>query len=171
MSFQDISTKGLRYIVGELEKIQNSEQHDDLVNRCKAEVEKRDRMTEGGQVKDEKFSRLDEMPYGKYVGCKFTGIPVAYLTEEAERIAKITSPTDEEKKVLATIKHTLAWKARKPPITKMPFGKHKDQPFDEIPVGYLKWLKNNAAQPGGRPLDEDLASAMQASIDRRPNEE
>jgi hypothetical protein len=25
----------------------------------------------------------------------------------------------------------------------MPFGKHKDKPINEIPKGYLVWLKNN----------------------------
>lgn len=169
MSFQNVSTQGLRDVLGMLVQVQSSEQHDDLLNAFKAEIDKRERMTEGGQAqaKDEKWARLDEMPYGKYEGCKFSGIPVSYLETEKERLEGLKVLTDEEKKVLATVKHTLNWKASKDPISKMPFGKHKGQSFDDIPVGYLEWLLNNSRQPGGRPLDEDLENAVTASIERR----
>jgi uncharacterized protein (DUF3820 family) len=168
-SFQNVSTQGVRDVLTMLAGVQSSDDHDALLLRFKAEIEKRERMTEGGEAvqKDEKWARLDEMPYGRYEGCKFSGIPVSYLEQEKVRLegAININPTDEEKKVLATIKHTLKWKATKEPISKMPFGKHKGQPFDEISVGYIEWLLQSSEQ--GRPLDEDLKGALNESLDRR----
>ena len=44
----------------------------------------------------------------------------------------------------------------------MPFGKHKDVPLDEVPLAYLRWLKENVKLYGW------LAEAVDAVLSGKP---
>lgn len=44
----------------------------------------------------------------------------------------------------------------------MPFGKHHGVPLDEVPKGYLRWLKENV------PLRTSLARAVEAVLAGHP---
>ena len=46
----------------------------------------------------------------------------------------------------------------------MPWGEHKDEPFDEIPSGYLRWLARECD-------DDEIREAAEEEIQRRDDEQ
>lgn len=56
----------------------------------------------------------------------------------------------------------LAMRARDPiPVQSLPFGKHKQEPLDQVPRSYLSWALNNMA------LDSDFVYAIQKRLGKR----
>ncbi|KKM77463.1 hypothetical protein LCGC14_1369770, partial [marine sediment metagenome] len=45
-------------------------------------------------------------------------------------------------------------------LKKMPLGKHKNRPFSEIPIEYLKWA-------AGKDFDQDLLFSIRLEINAR----
>lgn len=62
----------------------------------------------------------------------------------------------------------MSYEKKSPALTdtdKMPFGKHKGEPMQDIPPGYLKWLYNNIKENGKTSFNEPVFNYIHNSRD------
>lgn len=63
-------------------------------------------------------------------------------------------------KLKMSVMEAVAWTAKPMRFSVMPWGKHRDKPLDDMPIGYLLWLNDQS-------LDTDMRFTVDETLKRR----